>query len=494
MEAAVASRSLTPWSILTLACAIPTWFFVGSSAVMTRDIDGGIFLSLAAGLGRGLPLYLGVWENKDPLFPVAMLAASKVSPAGPFVMDWFWISLAAFGGWLVARSLMSADRALFVGLVLIPFVMVGPFYVAGWSNTPGNALILLGLGLAMARRGVAAGVVIGLVAFTRLIEWPIGLTCLLVLVLIPTMRRVGLRALSAMLGTMVALLVALAAVGWLAPYVDALQRNRAYASDVIAYFGFDPTPVGHLTKLVGEWQTSYWIAMAVIVFSAVLFAVAWLARPSWRTPERGLIAAWLVISLVGTAGILAFTYVWPHHAQALSVPTALAVIALASLVPVRWPYLAWLGLVVLATWAASGVGNPTVMTERFQAARDGFATKWSEISEVPTDARLLNSVPLRTFRFARLGTNDDRGFLASVRDGATLGCAQFHLYDFSPPSDFARMLDCLKTVDVVIKTDNFVVFGNGGRAASVQPILQYVDFAFDCLRIGDRQLCTRKPG
>jgi hypothetical protein len=56
------------------------------------------------------------------------------------------------------------------------------------------------------------------------------------------------------------------------------------------------------------------------------------------------------------------------------------------------------------------------------------------------------------------------------------------------------MLECIQDVDVVLMTDNFVVFGNGGRAASVQPILQYVDYAFDCLRIGDRQLCTRKPG
>jgi hypothetical protein len=325
MEAGAPRTSLTPWSILTLACAIPTWFFVGSSAVMSRAIDGGIFLSLAAGLGRGLPLYSGVWENKDPLFPVAMLAASRVSPTGPFVMDWFWVPLAAFGGWLVARSLMSGDRALFVGLVLIPFVMVGPFYVAGWSNTPGTALILLGLGLAMARRGVAAGVVIGLVAFTRLIEWPIGLACLLVLLLIPTMRRVGVRALSAMVATMAATLVALAAVGWLAPYINALQRNRAYASDVIAYFGFDPSPVGHLKKLAGEWQTSYWIAMTVIVCCALLLAAVLLMRPSWRTPERGLLAVWLVVSVVGTVGLLAFTYVWPHHAQAVSLPTALAV-------------------------------------------------------------------------------------------------------------------------------------------------------------------------
>jgi hypothetical protein len=336
-----------------------------------------------------------------------------------------------------------------------------------------------------------SGVVIGLVAFTRLIEWPIGLACLLVLLLIPTMRRVGRRALAAMVATIAVILVAMAAVGWLAPYVNALQRNRAYASDVIAYFGFDPSPVGHLKKLADEWQTSYWVAMAVIVCITLLLVAALLMRPSWRTPERGLLAFWLVISLMGTAGILAFTYVWPHHAQAVSLPTSLAIVAFAALVPDRWPFLAWLGLVVVATWSASGVGNPTVMTERFQAARDGFATNWSEISEVPTDARLLNSVPLRTYTFARLGTNDDRGFLASVRDGATLGCAQFHLYDFSPPNDFARMLECLKNVDVAIKTDNFDVFANGGRAASVLPIQEYLRRAFTCLVVGDRELCTR---
>jgi hypothetical protein len=73
-----------------------------------------------------------------------------------------------------------------------------------------------------------------------------------------------------------------------------------------------------------------------------------------------------------------------------------------------------------------------------------------------------------------------------------LACPAFHLYDFSPAEAWSEMYDCLQKVDVVLKTDAFDVFGNGGKAADVQPILNYVNTNFTCLRVEDRQLCVRK--
>ena len=485
---------LTWWSLATAALAVPVWWFVIASGVMSRAIDGGIFLSVIGGLQDGLPLYSGVWDNKDPLFYGVMLAAASVVDAAPFLLDWLWVPVASLGAWLIARPLMSADRALLVGLVAAPFVMTGPFYVAGWTNTPGTALALLSLGLLSCRRAVAAGVVIGLLAFTKLLVWPVGVASLLVLLVFPSRRRDAARGLVTLAGTVAIGMALLAVVGWLGGYVDALQRNRAYSSDVTVYFGFEDSPWGHLTKLAGDWSTGSWVAVAAVVLVAVVTAVLLAVRATWRTSERVLLAAWLWIAILGTLGVLGLTYVWPHHAQFAYLPTVLAVVALTAIIPERWPYLVAVALVVVGTWLMTGTGSPSTWLDRHAAARDSFAARWDEIREVPTDARLLLTVPGSEFTYARLGSNDDRGYLYDAPPSARLSCAQFHLYDFSPPADFERMLECIQDVDVVVMTDSFVVFGNGGRAASVQPILQYVDYAFTCLRVDDRQVCTRKPG
>ena len=75
-----------------------------------------------------------------------------------------------------------------------------------------------------------------------------------------------------------------------------------------------------------------------------------------------------------------------------------------------------------------------------------------------------------------------------------MACPAFHLYDFSPGAAFEEAWACLDRADVVLMTDNFVTFGNGGKAANVQPVLGKVGALFDCVRVEDRQVCTRKAG
>ena len=123
-----------------------------------------------------------------------------------------------------------------------------------------------------------------------------------------------------------------------------------------------------------------------------------------------------------------------------------------------------------------------------------FEPSLSAVSTIAPEAILLNTVQLDSFTFARLGTNDDQGFLRDSPSRANLVCPRFHLYDFSPDADFRNAAECIKTVDVVLLTDNFVVFGNGGKAGVVRPVLDYVSYAFTCIRVDTNQLCQRKLG
>jgi len=101
-------------------------------------------------------------------------------------------------------------------------------------------------------------------------------------------------------------------------------------------------------------------------------------------------------------------------------------------------------------------------------------------------------VPLPTFTVARLGTNDDAAFLLDLPPSATLVCPRFHLYDFSPAADFEEALGCLDQADVVTVTDHFLTFQNGWRSANVAPLVALLADQYSCLRVEDRQLCSRR--
>ncbi len=484
---------LTWWSAVTVVLAIPTWWFIGINGVMSRDLDGGLFLSIVGGMERGLTLYSEVFEIKDPVYFGAMFGAYQIAPAGPFVLDWLWLPIAGLGGWLLARAVTTPDRALLVGLIAVPLVLVGPFYAPGLTNTPGTALILLGLGLVLNRWGVAGGIALGLLLFTKALVWPLGLVPVLLLLFFAAWRRTAVRAVISGAITIAASALLLLLLGILGPYIEVLRWNSAYSFTIMEYFGYESSISGHFARLIEQWTTAGWVAAVAILIVTVALGVRWFAGTSWRSSQRGVLVWWLSLAVLGTIGIIGLSYIWQHHGQLVYLPAALAVVAMAAVLPDRWPFLIVLPILLVVAWVVGAWGTPSDGWSRVQAVRDAFPARWAEIDESPKDARLLATVPLSDFTYARLGTNDDRGYLLAARPDAALACPQFHLYDFSPDQDFADMLDCIQSVDVILMTDNFVVFGNGGKAPVVQPILQYVQANFECLRVDDRQVCTRRP-
>ena len=483
--------ALTWWSLITVMLAVPVWIVVVRSAVLSRVVDGGIFLSVSAGIADGLRLYEQVWDNKDPLFFGLMAIPLLVAPSLAFFMDVLWIALAGLGAGLIARSVMNADRALFMGIVAAPLLMLGPSYVPGWTNTPGTALVLLTLGLFAHRLPLASGFAAGLLAFVKLPVWPIAVAALALGLVFPPMRRAAARALVSMFAAMGVLVIVLALLGWLSGAIDAFGRNRQYAVDVANYFGFQPSITGRLSRALVDWPGAVtWSAGIALIF-VLLIGGLWAVNSRMRSNERLLLAAWAVVSWMGTIGVLALTYVWPHHVQALALPTVMSVIVFAAIFPARWFFPAFILWVVAGAAVFSGWGSVRAAQDAWNQRSVSFESKVAEIDEVPLDARLLASVPDSNFTYARLGSNDDRGFLGDVRTDATLACPQFHLYDFSPPKAFAEVLQCIQGVDVVLLTDAFTVFGGSSRAPYALPVLDYVNASFTCLRIEDRQVCTR---
>jgi hypothetical protein len=480
------------FAVVLIVLTAGVWTVVFFGGVLSRDLDGGIFVSVASAMRSGSPLYAGVLDNKDPLFFGVMAGSGAISPVLMFVLDWMWLAIASYGSFLLARKVMPLSTAFLVALVATPFILVGPFYSPGLTNTPGSAVALLALGLLLNRKAVAAGIALGALLFLKLTVFPAILICVLVALCIPTWRRTILRLLVAFAATTFAGLVLLFAFGSLSGYFDTFGHNRKYASDVMTYFGFEDSPMGHINRLRDSWTTGEWLAIAVVLVIAVLGIIRLKPWQSTQRDEQRLIALWLPITLVLVGLSLAMTFVWSHHTQAIYLVSVLAVIVFAAVVSgkkLRW--LTWI-LVLVATWILSGWLTPSNFVDSWDARRLAYDTSIAAVHEVPKDAVLLSTIPLNDFTFARLGTNDDRGFMTGVPSRAHLACPAFHLYDFSPAEDFAALNSCIQNVDAILLTDNFVNFGNGGRAPFARPILDYVANAFTCIKVDTSQICQRK--
>lgn len=133
--------------------------------------------------------------------------------------------------------------------------------------------------------------------------------------------------------------------------------------------------------------------------------------------------------------------------------------------------------------------QPYTMTS---PGRAEWSSWHAQLDPTPLEARLLRTVPQPSFTVARLGSNDDASFLLDLPPQATLVCPRFHLYDFSPVEDFSEAYECIDQADVVLLTDQFRAFQNRWRGVVVTPVVNKVNAEFTCLRVDDRQLCTRR--
>jgi len=476
-----------------LVFAAPTWWFVVLSAAAPRTSDNGVFLSVAAAVADGAPLYVDVVDNKDPLFFYALAGALKFGPGAAQLLDVVWLLLAAVGSLLLASSVTKPIPALFVGFVATPLVILGIDYQPGMTNLPGTSLTLLGMGLLVSRAWWAAGVVLALSVAAKITVAPIAVGVLVAALLVPHMRPRAIRSLAVFLISLSLMAVGLWAVGSLGGYLAVLSDNFRYSGDVMVYFGLSPDFLGHLERLNPDMRSDRWVSGG----SILVIAFAALALWRFRSERLTVLVVWLWMTILGTFAALALSYVWPHHWQMVALPAVMALVVASGL-----------GMRVLGDGRSGSVVSVVValaltlplggwipiqrLPGTFHTERAEW-TQWrSQLADRTLESRLLETVPLPTFTVARLGTNDDAAFLLDLPPSASLTCPRFHLYDFSPAVDFGEALACLDRADVVIVTDQFLTFQNGWRSANVAPVVALLAEQYSCLRVEDRQVCSRR--
>src|SRR5262249_2646471 len=143
--------------------------------VPNHNGDRGSYVSVAERLLAGDTLYSGVYDNKEPLFyyfvAVQRTLGWWAEPAAEAIL----IAIAGAATYVMAVKVSSRWTAAAVSFIAVPIILTGTFYVPGFSELPGIALVLVAITASGCGRPILAGSCIGLLVFMKLIFVPIAL-------------------------------------------------------------------------------------------------------------------------------------------------------------------------------------------------------------------------------------------------------------------------------------------------------------------------------
>jgi len=422
------------------------------------EADGGIFVSVAAGIAHGDHLYTGVWDNKPPFFYYAQaLGFDIVGWQGPFLLDVVWLSIATIAIWLLLRNIGAPVWTCFVGATVYPLMLTGAWYFAGIAELPPLAMVPLIAWLCLRRSMVVAGVVLGIAIFFRLdyglvflaaIATPLALNW----VGIARFRTDALRFLAGSAGTVAASIAFLAVRGEFGAYLDTVQSQFGYPDRALAQHNQPAGVPGHVLTVGRIFLED---PLRGILFAAVLGALAALLVPMFRQrkqtalvePVRGLTGFMLSTGVAG-AVTLALAGLWDHSLELLALPAIFACCLL-----VWWLESAVRGRVklVIATGAtavicAIALGGISIHSVGSPEAHSAIS-KWWTAPRSPSAIALDRAVAGSTaaFTYARLGPNTDDGHIAFLDEKLDLTCPIFHQYAFS--ANLGEVLSCIHEED-----------------------------------------------
>lgn len=464
------------------------WLACLPRMVPSLVLDRGIFVSVGERLLAGDVLYRDVWDNKDPLFYYGVALGRLVSPLGDIVLEAAWVLLAALAMIWLARSVgCSPSWALLAGFGMTPLVVTGGLYLAGYSHLPGVAVTMLALAAAVRRRYGAAGALIGVLLFLKLVMIPVAVLPVALMVLLRRdLRRVPVAALGFAVACAVVLLVLLLR-GELQPYLQSLRLNVAYSSASLVDMTYGPV-VGHLLRILTP--------DSVIVTIVVLVIAVWLARGALvrRVVDRmpSLIWACTLAALVAAIAVLAVTGLWPQHDQILMVPALLAGLAVVARVHRTFDIdavsrRAIASIVVFACFAVVLSGPAPI---GYLKSALGAPALTAALLRVPPEAAALRSLST-SGTYARVGQNDDLGSADGLA-GFKLVCSHFDQYPFDPQQSLSDGVRCLpKARFVIISASAAPVNGNPTWNGYLQQVDAILKADYTCRSQHSIRVCER---
>ena len=494
---APAGRATTLASVRARLCLISASAGYAALLVLLRGrpslkSDAGVFLSVAGSMLHGDRLYVGVLDNKDPLFYYAHAGAlAAFGWTGPFLLDILWLAIAAASTLSLLRAAGASWTVAAAGFVAYPLLLTGAWYLSGYSLLAALSFVPL-IGLLWLRGSfVAAGALLALgVLFKVNLGLVLASVPLAALLLAPRGLRARLaKAAGGFAAVAAVAAVALAVRGELHGYIENFKDNISYSRNVLSATGSVTgipghikiaawaasrpghvlgVPVGkplHLLVVVAAFLLAGALAVSTVRRRPTMAAAApsAAATPIATTPAavtRFLAAAFLCATAL-TALTLALTAAWSPHDQMLAFPEALLIVfVIAWLASARPKLAAGLGGIAAAC-AVVALGIVLLGgTAAAPYARAGGVSYWfhsghSETAQELEQAAASRFPAVRRVTYVHLGQNDEEAVAAFLDGRFALACPAIAQYVFTPHLD--GVLRCVeaKQPELVLVTQKF---------------------------------------
>ncbi|MHB2166110.1 hypothetical protein [Alsobacter sp. R-9] len=449
--------------------------------------DRGIFVSVAQRLLAGDRLYIDVYDNKEPLFYYFVATQRIGGGVSEFITELILFVTCSF---IVNDMMKQAGLGSFriiVAFAGVPVVLAGAYYIPGGGYLPGVVLALAAASLALRGRAMAAGCLIGVLAFVKILYAPVAAAVVLVFV-----HGSGAGVTRVIAGVMIATIAAcllLAVRGELIPFIDVIVGNVRYSGNetILQATGFLKSTFAHLTR-VDSVSLLMLVGMAV---SCAWLGLIWGRRPG-ESAQAGpaVIALGALSAITAGLGVLAVTAMWNFHFQLLYFGGVLALVAASWPLGLLWERYSWAATFVLLYCAfvlAAGY-KPVHVVKRMAE----FPAQLRALRTTSPEADALNSLG-PPGRYARLGGTDD-GRHAWQTERWILQCPRFHQYYFEPAAILERVFDCASGADHLLIGKTLVKKDDEPEAWQrfVDRVEDLVRRNYDCTVVQGVRACRRK--
>jgi len=446
------------------------WVFAGviilllcfcSRLVPAKNADTGIYISVAERLLYGDRLYIDVYDNKDPLFYYLVAATRLAGPLAGYFFELVMIVLSSISVYLIALNVSIPKKASIIGAIATPLITTGVFYNPCDTFIVPVALSLLTCLLFIKKRPFFAGVLIGVLFFTKLIMTPLPFVFCFTYTWIkdvPALRLSNMKfSILGIISVIITFVLFLFMRGELVPYVHTQILNVLYSQGTLVdNSSFLNSVISHFRTMFLSDFRHFSLTLSTIL--GAIFILIMLKRGRLSIELRAFLCS-IIVTLAASIVILAITGIWEHHLQLIYFVNTLMAVYLISCVFDHFHLqpLAVVAIILIPILLSGSIDLRTYFENPFR-----FPGKLNSLRTLSNETKyLIIETGGMSAGYARIGQNDDEGHAFGLQDYKLI-CPEFHQYYFYSEERLNNILDCASRAPFLIVSESVTLWNDNG--------------------------------
>ena len=440
-------------------------FLIPTIYPTSTNPDRGIFESVSFRLLAQDRLYEDVWDNKDPLFYYLNALTLKISPVADLFLEigfFFLLSLIIFQ--INRNYTKSKTKNFLVSFIISPLILIQINYFPGYTHLPGEVLFLGIILFILKGQENFAGILLGILLFTKITLFPIALLMLIFL----GFKKIIKVKITIKFFTLTSAIVVLTMIfrQEFIPYANSLYLNYFYTLNTPSRFE--------------TFFSLFNIKIDVISILTLVFII-YLNFTKFKVTNRKEL---LIMNslMIATLFVAFFASKHPHHLQILTPTILITTLLFFHLIQNNKKIFRFLVTIILIYLVS--ISNLYRVKDNWNNLKLFYKI---DIEKSFGELALLDIASTGTY--ARLGQNDDNAHAKGLQNWK-LACPRFHQYPFEDVFIFKQTLDCIDEAEFLIISPQFKEYSQTSVWNEfVKLAMIEVGQKFNCKTLLNNQVC-----